>query len=216
MANSAFQQPASPSPLPVANGGTGASTLASNGVLYGNGTSAVQALAVNSAAQTKFLSQASSGAPAWNGIFTGASMAKAYLNASTSAITKNTFVKVPFDSTSWNVGSNYSTANSKYTAPRAGKYLLCVNVVMGNVSGGTLDLYCAIWLKNATTYRGTINVLHHNQVPNNTTYGASGATVVELAASEDVEVYVYIVNDNQIIYGNGADTTWIAITELPA
>lgn len=49
----------------VAQGGTGAVTLASNGVLYGNGTSAVQALAVNSTATTKFLSQVSSGTPAW-------------------------------------------------------------------------------------------------------------------------------------------------------
>ncbi len=57
--------------LPVANGGTGAATLASNGVLYGNTTSAVQALAVNSSATNKFLTQSSSGAPAWNTIATG-------------------------------------------------------------------------------------------------------------------------------------------------
>ncbi len=51
--------------LAVANGGTGAVTLASNGVLYGNGTSAIQALAVNSTATNKFLRQVSSGAPSW-------------------------------------------------------------------------------------------------------------------------------------------------------
>lgn len=49
----------------VPYGGTGATTLASNGVLYGNGTSAVQALAVNSSATLKVLSQTSSGAPVW-------------------------------------------------------------------------------------------------------------------------------------------------------
>lgn len=54
--------------LPVGNGGTGATTLASNGVLYGNSTSAVQALAVNSTATNKFLTQSSSNAPAWNTI----------------------------------------------------------------------------------------------------------------------------------------------------
>ena len=52
----------------VAQGGTGVGTLASNGLLYGNGTSAVQALAVNSSATNKFATQSSSGAPAWNTI----------------------------------------------------------------------------------------------------------------------------------------------------
>lgn len=57
--------------LAVARGGIGVGTLASNGVLYGNGTSAVQALAVNSTATNKFLTQVSSGAPAWNTIVAG-------------------------------------------------------------------------------------------------------------------------------------------------
>jgi hypothetical protein len=51
--------------LPVGNGGTGAATFASNGVLYGNSTSAIQALAVNSTATHEYLQQFSSGTPAW-------------------------------------------------------------------------------------------------------------------------------------------------------
>lgn len=54
--------------LTVGNGGTGAGTFASNGILYGNGTGALQALAINSSATNKFLTQVSSGAPAWNTI----------------------------------------------------------------------------------------------------------------------------------------------------
>lgn len=57
--------------LPVGSGGTGATTLASNGVLYGNATGAVQALAVNATATNKFLTQVSSGTPAWNAIIAG-------------------------------------------------------------------------------------------------------------------------------------------------
>ncbi len=55
----------------VAQGGIGVGTLALNGVLYGNGTSAVLALAVNSTATNKFLTQSSSGAPAWNVLVSG-------------------------------------------------------------------------------------------------------------------------------------------------
>jgi hypothetical protein len=57
--------------LPVGNGGIGVATLASNGVLYGNTTSAVQALAVNSSATNKFLTQSSSAAPAWATLVSG-------------------------------------------------------------------------------------------------------------------------------------------------
>ncbi len=55
----------------VAQGGIGIGTLASNGVLYGQGTSAVLALAVNATATNKFLTQVSSGAPAWATILAG-------------------------------------------------------------------------------------------------------------------------------------------------
>ena len=54
--------------LPLSRGGTGTDTLASNAVLYGNATSAIQALAVNATATNKFLTQVSSGTPAWNTI----------------------------------------------------------------------------------------------------------------------------------------------------
>lgn len=57
--------------ITVPYGGTGVNTLASNGILYGNGSSPVNVLAVNSSATNKFLTQVSSGAPAWNTIVTG-------------------------------------------------------------------------------------------------------------------------------------------------
>ena len=57
--------------LTVNKGGTGATTFTANGVLYGNTQSAIQALAVNATATNKFLTQVSSGAPAWNTIVAG-------------------------------------------------------------------------------------------------------------------------------------------------
>ncbi len=57
--------------LPVAYGGTGATTLTLNTVLFGNGTSAVQAVPVNASATNMFLTQSSSGAPAWSALVAG-------------------------------------------------------------------------------------------------------------------------------------------------
>lgn len=50
--------------LGIARGGTGASTLAANRILYGNGTSAIQALAFPTTANS-ILTQGTSGAPVW-------------------------------------------------------------------------------------------------------------------------------------------------------
>lgn len=57
--------------LSVARGGIGVGTLLDKGVLYGQGTSAVLALALNATATNKFLTQVSSGVPAWNALVAG-------------------------------------------------------------------------------------------------------------------------------------------------
>jgi len=51
--------------LSVARGGTGAGTLANNGILYGGGIGPISALAPNAAVTNKFLTQSNGGAPAW-------------------------------------------------------------------------------------------------------------------------------------------------------
>ena len=54
--------------LSVANGGTGASTFTSNGILYGNGTSAV---AVTAAGTDTYILYSNSGTPAWTNTIDG-------------------------------------------------------------------------------------------------------------------------------------------------
>ena len=54
--------------LAVAEGGTGASTFASNGILYGNGTGAVQATA---AGTDTYILYSNSGTPAWTNTIDG-------------------------------------------------------------------------------------------------------------------------------------------------
>lgn len=51
--------------VPVANGGTGVSSLTTNGVLYGNGTGTVQATAASTAANSYLTTTTAGGAPAW-------------------------------------------------------------------------------------------------------------------------------------------------------
>lgn len=52
--------------LAVSRGGTGSASLPSGGILYGAGTSPIASVAVNSSGTNKFLTQVSSGNPAFN------------------------------------------------------------------------------------------------------------------------------------------------------
>jgi hypothetical protein len=54
--------------LPVANGGTGATTFTSNGILYGNGTNALQ---VTAAGTDGFILYSNNGTPAWTDVIDG-------------------------------------------------------------------------------------------------------------------------------------------------
>ena len=59
--------------LPVGNGGTGLATVTSNGVVYGNGTSAVGVTAASTAAGAILQTATSGGAPAFNNVIDGGS-----------------------------------------------------------------------------------------------------------------------------------------------
>lgn len=74
----------------------GFTTLAANGVLYGNGNSAILALAVNATATRKFLEQHSSNAPAWSTL-TAADLSVASINTTglTANVAAATFYAVP-------------------------------------------------------------------------------------------------------------------------
>jgi hypothetical protein len=115
--------------LAVARGGTGATTLASNGVLYGNGTSAVQALAVNSTATKKYLQQVSSGAPAW------AQIAAADLSDGTTGTGAIVLATSPVLTTP-NLGTPSALTLTNATGlPAAGITLAKGNFLVGNDAG---------------------------------------------------------------------------------
>ena len=59
------------STIAVGRGGTGTTTLASNSVLIGNGTTAIKNVTNNGTAVKQFLSQTSGGLPVWSGVVVG-------------------------------------------------------------------------------------------------------------------------------------------------
>jgi hypothetical protein len=156
----------------VGQGGTGVATLASNGVLYGNAASAVQALAVNSTATNKFLTQSSSAAPAWAAL--GAGDIPATLNATTFSgdVTLQTKVaKVVNVNTAGATGVLVTRANAQltgqvasvgsvatFTTPAAdGDYLVTAEVRVTTATTHSFTVIFAYTDEGNNARTGTIN-----------------------------------------------------------
>lgn len=105
--------------LAVSRGGIGVGTLLDKGVLYGQGTSAVLALALNTTATNKFLRQVSSGAPSWESV-TGADISATF-TAYTPTITQSGTV------------TSYSTNTARYI--QIGKLVIATGDVVINDAG---------------------------------------------------------------------------------
>lgn len=192
--------------LNVNRGGTGAATLASNGILYGNGTSAVNVLAVNATGTNKFLTQSSSAAPAWAALVSGdipnnganttgsaatlttpraiygnnfdGSAALAQIIASTYGGTGNGFTKF----------SGPASSEKTFTLPNASATILTdnalVTVAQGGIGVGTLA-------SNGVLYgggTGAVNALAVNSSATNNflTQSSSGAPAWATIVAGDV------------------------------
>jgi hypothetical protein len=132
--------------LNVSKGGTGATTLTSNGVLYGNGTSAVQATA-QGANNTLF--KGTGGAPAFTShIFQtdNASNSALYSDATSMFEIRNST-----ESGGMNVYSSPTTTNSVTSGT--------VSIFSGGASGTTADSgVVSVFSGNATGTSGNVNI----------------------------------------------------------
>ena len=145
--------------LPVANGGTGASSLTANNVLLGNGTSSVQAVApsTNGNVLTSNGSTWVSQAPAGGGVTS--------LNGQTGAITNTGFNNIGSYScgrgvagTSYNVGTTVSGSSiAQVRDGNTGPFAPCqsdVGVLVGSNQGQT-GTWRAMAASSAFTNEGT-------------------------------------------------------------
>jgi hypothetical protein len=114
----------------------GMSTLASNGILYGNGTAAVQSLAVNSTATPKYLAQVSSGAPAWVVPIGNAPSFSATQTSGQSLTAAAGWTKITWTegTDSWDTDGTFDS--SSFTPTRAGKYRLSAMVQLNGTTAG--------------------------------------------------------------------------------
>jgi hypothetical protein len=134
--------------LPVSNGGTGINTLTANGILYGNGTSAV---GITSAGTTGQCLVATTGsAPAWGscagGVGNGATLQDAYNNSSvqpqiTTSDNKNLSITLADTTTDSNLIVNIANnSNSKFAIQYNSADRFALDVNGATFKGGLANL----------------------------------------------------------------------------
>ena len=122
----------------------------------------------------------------------------AYQNSTQATVTAGVSTKIVFDTAEYNVNSNYSTANSRFTPTVAGYYMIgaCTTPTVVSANSTLLFIY-----KNGSSYKRL-------SYPTNGTSLVNGASLVYLNGSTDyVEIYVYFTALNSTFY-TGSDSTY--------
>lgn len=201
--------------LAVPRGGIGVGTLASNGVLYGNGAGAVQSLAVNASATAAFLSQSSSGAPSWissSGTGNVARVAAPTIDSPTftTAITATGLVKVT-DLASQGANTFLANVTSGGASPTAASLPSCTGAAAAlqytsgtGLSCGTITAAASSIIYGTTTAGAAVGI------PYNTTNGGTLSALTPVSggvlygASATTPAFSALLTQYGPVYGGGA------------
>ncbi|MCK6683494.1 MAG: hypothetical protein L6R30_13885 [Thermoanaerobaculia bacterium] len=115
-------------------------------------------------------------------------------------ITDSTWTKLTFGSEAFDMGGAYDSSNSKFVAAEAGKYVLFARTAMVPAATETL-LRIALYV-NGTSVRDGVS----QGSLSTRGLGVSVEAILDLAASDEVEVYVY--------HTRGSDGTALGATSL--
>jgi len=146
----------------------------------------------------------------WLGNISGISKVRAYRATEAQSIPTGVETKIQLNAESYDSQNEFdSTTNYRFTATKAGYYLVTATIYMPSVEDGKV-VAPAIY-KNGGKYSS-----YRHLVAAADDMSASVSDIIYLAVGDYIELYVGHNNsvDKNIWYGEGA--TWMAIHKLPA
>ncbi len=193
--------------LPIAGGGTNASSMASTyGINYFDGTSIV----TTSAGQAGYvLTGNGPSAPAtFEPLGTVTPVAfLAYVDPATSndVTGDGTEFLVPFNVASFNLNSNYDPLTYTFTTPNDGVYEFDTAVLLNNVNSSH-TLGTLAYLVNGTDRYYGDDVNPGAEIDSNNRVTLQGSVSLELSSGDTVQIVVAVAGDTKTvgIYGNGS------------
>jgi len=198
--------------VPVADGGTGASTLTANGVLYGNGTSAVAATAVGTDGHV-LTSNGSGSAPTFQAAASGLEVyCGGNVFEGTTTISRATFTNVAFTETA-DSGTVFDGTTFTVPSGKGGVYQLLAYVAADYTSiGNDGEAEYIRFLKGGSTALGTNGQLRNTLSER---YGAISTDFIGTLSAGDTIVVQAMFNDgdgsgNAAIYYAGFSAIKVA------
>lgn len=122
----------------------------------------------------------------------------------------STQAKTSFDTTTFNVGSDYSTSGNVYTAPADGKYYFETQVILSGLTSSHTSGWCSIWCPTAYSWEHNyLNVWEAMDTVNNLT-ALYRSKVLNLALGDTVTVQVCVTGGSKVVDVGGTQDTYFS------
>ena len=114
------------------------------------------------------------------------------------SITNDSYVKIQFDTETWDIGSDYDTTNHRFTAPVTGYYAIAMSIEILNIDDAGAIAMAAIYVNgtNVAEHRSYVHAINDDPTVN-------VATIHKANSGEYIEFYCYQS-------GSGPDNTGTA------
>jgi hypothetical protein len=114
-----------------------------------------------------------------------------------SATTVSSDAKLLFNAVSWDIGGNFSTTSSRFTAPVNGRYLFCLT---SSISSALTGDYNAIYIR----YNGGGTNFRFRTPPtsSNVWTGITGSAILNMAAGDYIEIWAYAHSGSMQLQAN--------------
>lgn len=193
------------SPLPIANGGTNATSMTNtDGVVYYSGTAlattavgtAGQVLTSNGVGMAPTFQPSSGGVPTTNPAF------QVYLNGDPTNVTGDgTTYKIAFDTAVFNVSSSFNTGTNQFVAPVNGLYQFNATVSVDNLGAAHTILVADLNIAGILYHFAYLNPFA--VVAANGIVSLSGSLLVSMAVNDIAYVTVGVFNGTKTVQLNG-------------
>jgi hypothetical protein len=200
--------------ITITNGG-GSISISSAGGVTGPGSSTDMGIATWNGTGGTALNSPPSPLVSSAGIMTNSNQPAflAYLANNTASVTGDgTVLLVPFDTVSFDQGSNFNTGSNYYVCPVAGLYQYNINIFLAQSAPGTNTYFDIVLLVNGST---PFILYNQNTYPTTGTFflDANASILIQNAANDQITIQVDVAGNaskNIVIGGGGARYTTLS------
>jgi hypothetical protein len=133
---------------------------------------------------------------------------RAEKRASNQSLSDGVTTTITFEHTVFNIGSNYNTSTSQFTAPLAGIYHFN-SLTRAVANSGTMDYFIMFLYKNGSLHSDMLQM--QTSANNMLNSHLGGSVTVQLAVDDYVEIRVQISGTSPLVHSHASgERTWFS------